>query len=351
MKASRLLATWAGVGAAWAVGLAGCDPSCWPRGAAWPGQCEEDDDTTAGDDDTTSGDDDATAGDDDTTPGDDDTAPCGTAADVAWGMVFVPPGTFTMGSPLGETGHGNDEVQHTVILTHDFCIGEHEVTQAEFASVMGAWDNLHDGCGECPVEMVSWNDAAAFANAVSVAAGLDPCFTGLGTTDANGAEAFDTVVDPYTCTGYRLPTESEWEYAARSAGTTFGAYPGGADLVEKGDLFECAAAELTDGTHLGAQAWYCYNASETREVKLKLPNPLGLYDMAGNVWELCWDWYGDYPTQAESDWPGAESGDARVFRGGSWVDSAAGMRVAFRGANEPSNRFDFLGLRLSRSLP
>jgi formylglycine-generating enzyme required for sulfatase activity len=212
------------------------------------------------------------------------------------GMEFVkiPSGSFMMGSPTSEKDRSGDEIQHQVTISKDFYLGKYEVTQAQWQAIMGSnpsnfkSDNL-------PVEQVNWDDTQEFIKKLNA--------KGEGT--------------------YRLPTEAEWEYAAR-AGTT-GDYYGNIDSI----------------------AWYKDNSgSKTHPVGQKQANAFGLYDMSGNVWEWCQDWYGDYPSGAVTNPTGATSGSARVSRGGSWSDPAVNLRSACR--YTPSERFSFLGFRLLR---
>jgi formylglycine-generating enzyme required for sulfatase activity len=208
-----------------------------------------------------------------------------------------------MGSPPSESGRGDDEVQHRVTLTQGFWMMEHEVTQGEWSAVMGSNPSSFSSCGaSCPVEQVSWEDAVAFAKKVSAREGVS----------------------------YRLPTEAEWEFAAR----------GGASHVYAGS------------GELGDVGWYTENSGgETHAVCGKSRNGYGLCDMTGNVWEWVGDWYGAYPTGSVTDPTGAAAGSFRVYRGGGWYFTARFARVASRGRFAPSLRFGFLGFRLVRSGP
>jgi formylglycine-generating enzyme required for sulfatase activity len=211
------------------------------------------------------------------------------------GFVRIEPGSFTMGSPGSEEGRDNDEAQHAVTLTRGFCLMATEVTQGQWRSVMGSNPSGFASCGaSCPVEQVSWDDAVAYANRKSQAEGLQPCYEGSTFVGVG-------------CTGYRLPTEAEWEYAAR-AGTT-GARHGSLDAV----------------------AWHVGNSGgTTHPVGQKQANAWGLYDMLGNVWEWTSDWYGSYPGGAVTDPVGASTGSNRVLRGGSWYSHARLARAAYR---------------------
>ena len=254
--------------------------------------------------------------------------------DAVPGFVRIEPGTFTMGSPDGEPGCVDNETQHAVTLTGAFLLQATEVPQGEYATLMGTNPSRFADCGaECPVESVSWYDAVAYANALSASEGLAPCY------DASGHVVGGATV--YECVGYRLPTESEWEYAAR-AGSTTATYGGDLD----GDTRSCDAQPSLDSI-----AWYCGNAGgETRPVGGKAPNAWGLYDMLGNVRERTSDWYDDYPG-AETDPVGPSTGSYRVVRGGHWNNSAGSARAACRGIDGPDDRSSTGGFRLARSLP
>ncbi|NOY26789.1 MAG: formylglycine-generating enzyme family protein [Oligoflexia bacterium] len=267
-----------------------------------------------------------------------------TYLDGALGLVAIPAGTFTMGSPDAEVGRDADETQHEVTLTHDFFIGSTEVTQGQFIEYMGYNPSYFSSCGEtCPVEYLTWHQAAAFANAVSAAAGLSQCYTCMGTGDS---VTCDTSGDPYSCEGYRLPTEAEWEYAARATETA--AFLGGGNLVD-GDQENCKSDVVLDnGDLLGDFAWYCGNADSTSHAVAGLdPNFLGLFDTSGNVWEWCDDWYDSYGGD-EEDPVGASSGVFRVYRGGSWINFPRRARLAHRLRSTPGSRSSILGFRLSR---
>jgi sulfatase modifying factor 1 len=233
----------------------------------------------------------------------------------------VPAGTYTIGCTPGQgSACGSDATARQVTLTQGILVGTTEVTQRLYAAQMGANPSEFASCGEaCPVENVSWFDAIRFANALSAAEGLEPCYSIRG----------ETVSWPKgtACLGYRLPTESEWEVAAR--GGRDEAYAGGGDLSSVG--------------------WYDDNyAGGPQPVGSKAANGYGLHDMSGNVWEWTWDWYDTAPT-AGTDPKGPSSGFLRVIRGGSWVNAARHARVAFRGLKEPDDRSSNLGLRLLRT--
>jgi formylglycine-generating enzyme required for sulfatase activity len=259
------------------------------------------------------------------------------------------PATFMMGSPVGEFGRNNDnEIQHEVTLTNKFEILSTEVTQTEYMDLMIANPSYfklpdHPSCLTCPVERVTWHEAAAYCNALSVnhlGGPLAECYT---SRDGGMTYELNTpYATPYACPGYRLPTEAEWEYAAR-AGTDTATYNGDFDETE-----------ASYRAVLDPIAWYASNSGgTTHQVATRDVNAWGLYDMLGNVWEWCHDWYGSYPTTPsplENPW-GPDVGSGRVGRGGSWDDDAGVARAARRGNGDPGGRYDNLGFRPVRSLP
>ena len=215
-------------------------------------------------------------------------------------FVWIGPGTFTMGSSEQEEGRDLDEIQHPVIISQGFFLGKYEVTQAQWESVMG--NNPSHFSGENrPVEQVSWEDVQAFIQQLN--------------------EEMDDV--------YRLPTEAEWEYACRAGTTTKWSFG-------------------NDEDSFGDYAWYEGNNSSigTKEVGTKLPNPWGLYDMHGNVWEWCQDFYGAYVNDWQTDPSGPVSGSDRVMRGGYFGGAIERQRSADRAGPEPSRRAYSIGLRL-----
>jgi formylglycine-generating enzyme required for sulfatase activity len=225
-------------------------------------------------------------------------APTETASVNSIGMQFelIPAGKFKMGFGA-----------HQVTLTKPFYLGVYEVTQEQYERVMGTNPSDFNGAKN-PVEQVSWEDAVEFCRKLSA----------LPEEKAAGHV-------------YRLPTEAEWEYACRAGTTTKYSF---------GD----------DESQLGAYAWFRENSGDrTHPVGQKKPNAWGLYDMHGNVWEWCQDWYGDLPAGAVTDPTGPSTGSLRVLRGGSWNDFAGRCRSASRRRSSPSYRFSHLGFRLARS--
>ncbi len=241
------------------------------------------------------------------------------------GMVMrvIPPGSFTMGCTPGAGECFTDEKPtQAVILTVPFLLGETEVTQGQWQAVMGSNPSHFASCGpDCPVEQVSWLDAVAFANALSETEGLESCYrvSGEAVTWPRGL----------ACTGYRLPTEAEWEHAARAGGDT--TYAGSADIA--------------------AVVWYRDTSERTpHPVGGKRANAWGLHDMNGNVWEWTWDAFQPFSGGGTVTDPiGPETGLERSIRGGGFGDGSRVVRLVFRRRFSPGGRGFDLGLRLART--
>ncbi|MDQ1316535.1 MAG: Formylglycine-rating enzyme family protein [Candidatus Poribacteria bacterium] len=227
-------------------------------------------------------------------------------------MVWINPGTFTMGSPDSESGReSNEEPLHKVTITQGFWLGKYELTQSQWESVMNTcpWEGqvFVKKDPSHPAVFISWNDIQAFISKLN--------------------DAEKTAV-------YRLPTEAEWEYACRAGTNT--PYSFGSD-----------ESMLLD------YAWYGKNTYDldnmyAQTVGQKLPNILGLYDMHGNVWEWVQDYYGLYTGESQIDPKGSDSGENRVFRGGSFYYLSRFNRSAYRGYNSPKHKLFNLGARLLR---
>jgi len=217
-------------------------------------------------------------------------------------FVLIPAGTFQMGST---TGDSDERPVHQVTISQPFYLGKYEVTQAQWQAVMGQNPSLFQGDPNLPVEQVWWDDVQEFIRKLNAKEGH---------------------------TKYRLPTEAEWEYAARAGTTT--AYSFG-----------------DDATRLGEYAWYKGNAGErTHPVGKLKPNPWGLYDMHGNVWEWVQDWYQRYQSEAVTDPQGPDLGTHRSRRGCAWNNAAEVCRSTNR-YSSPGYRDDFLGFRLLQTAP
>ena len=251
-------------------------------------------------------------------------------------MIAISAGTFMMGQD------GIATPVHSVTLG-GFYMGKYEVTQEQYEAVMGNNPSDYDDDpatgeiqGKRPVEQVSWYDAIVFCNKLSMMEKLEPAYSIGGNTNPSvwGAvptipdDTWDAVVCNWNANGYRLPTEAEWEYACRAGTTT---------TYNTGDT-------ISDNT-----GWYKTNSNRrTHEVGKKSANAYGLYDMHGNVWEWCWDWYGSYGNAARTDPMGASSGSLRVRRGGGWCGYAGVLRSADRYGYIPYFRVYYLGFRVLR---
>ena len=219
--------------------------------------------------------------------------------DVNFVMVTVSGGTFTMGATSEMENPFNDEKPTHQVTLSSYYIGETEVTQALWKAVMGSNPSLFKG-DDLPVELVSWNDCQTFISKLNALTGKN----------------------------FRLPTEAEWEFAARGGN-------------------QSRHTQYSGSSRIDDVAWYIGNSgSKTHPVKTKQPNELGIYDMSGNVYEWCQDWFGDYSSYAQTNPTGASSGSNRVYRGGSWIFSPWRCRSSSRDYCAPESSCGDLGLRL-----
>jgi len=247
-----------------------------------------------------------------------------------------------MGSPANEPGrYDNEGPQHQVTVS-GFYMGKYEVTQKEYEEVMEANPSHFTG-DNLPVENISWYDAVEYCNRRSQEEGLTPAYTiNMNQRDANNTNSYDevkwTVTWNRNANGYRLPTEAEWEYACRAGTTT---------PFSTGNNITTSQANYDGNYPYNNNAKGTYR-EKTTPVGSFAPNPWGLYDMHGNVWEWCWDWYRDYSTDALTDPTGPISGDFRVQRGGSWGSNASYARSVVRSSHNPIYRFYYYGFRLVR---
>ena len=260
-------------------------------------------------------------------------------------MVLIPSGTFQMGSNEGDD---DNKPVHEVTITKSFYIGKYEITQAEYEKYCSYGENKpnsRDGIGENhPAYYVSWYDALVYCNKRSIAEGLTPCYSILNSTvpdewgpvPTSSDSTWDAVECDWNANGYRLPTEAEWEYAARA----------GDDTVDS-LIWSGTSDEYDD------YVWHGDNSlNKTNEVGRKKANNFDLYDMCGNVQELCWNWYtSTYDTTVEGgiDPIGANLGTNRVIRGGSWGNFIARCAVSTRSSITPYNCRNSLGFRVVRS--
>lgn len=269
-------------------------------------------------------------------------------------MFLVPGASFMMGSPESEEERSPDEILHQVKVS-SFLLGRYPVSQGLWRAVMGTEPFAFEGSDLLPAERTSWYDAIEFCNRLSLLEGLRPCYAyGLLGTDTAAWPAgwkdspHDAILCDWKAEGYRLPTESEWELACRSGSS--GPTPYGRVLTTEWANFSGLHQYGTDarGGFLG----------RTTAPGSYPPSPAGFYDIVGNVWQWCWDWYGKYPEGPLDDprggaFPaGPEAGSARrSLRGGSWQNYGSCLRSAYRMADDPRSRVDHYGFRLARRAP
>ena len=248
-------------------------------------------------------------------------------------LVRIEPGSFQMGTTKEQIDQllrlfpdskrewfDDEQPQHPVKITRPFFLGTHPVTQGQYQAIMGSNPSHFKGSDDLPVENVSWLDAVSFCNKMSEKDKRTPFYR------INGTDVADVGGN-----GYRLPSEAEWEYACRAG--MAGLFPWGDDIGKQGE-----------------HAWFSDNSdSKTHPVGQKCPNAWGLYDMLGNVWEWCADWYDEkyYASSPAADPPGPSEASYRVFRGGSWGDDAGYCRPAYRSRYVPESRISYLGFRVA----
>lgn len=260
-------------------------------------------------------------------------------------MVYVPGGTFNMGDTRGD-GYEDELPTHTVTL-NSFYIGKYELTQGEYSQYMQPSDSWSSNYGlgdDYPVYYVSWYAILKYCNLRSLAEGLTPVYTisnstnpaiwGIVPTEYNAA--WDAAICNWNANGYRLPTEAEWEYAARGATNN-------PDYLYSGS------------NDINAVAWYYgnYSPSGCKPIGTKAPNGIGTYDMSGNLWECCWDWHSSsyYSSSPSNNPKGPASGSNRLMRGGAYGDPASRCRVSYRSSNVFPYYSDYgHGFRLCRSI-
>ena len=283
-------------------------------------------------------------------------------------FALIPQGIFERGSPTEEPGRSEkNEKLNFVELTQPFALSITEITQAQWQALTDAMPAAFFDCGlNCPVEQLDWYSALAFANALSLRDGFAPCYDlqpsscADETTDwADGqSSCTSTTFSGTSCSGYRLPTEAEWEYAYRAKSTT---------AFYSGEIQQVGTSPLD--VSLDSIGWYGGNSTAEyasafdcsgwgpgadrcgpQPVKRKNSNSWGLFDMSGNVSEWIWDGFADYPLSS-TDPVGAIDGETRVVRGGAWDSAAAETRAASRAARAPNDGTSTIGFRLARTLP
>ena len=242
-------------------------------------------------------------------------------------MIFVKGGSFDMGSE--DEDADNDEKPVHMVTLDSYYIGKCPITQKQYQQIMGNNPSRFKG-DNLPVEEVCWYNAIEFCNKLSMSVGLTPVYSINGSTSPRDWSKGSIAAD-WNANGYRLPTESEWEYAARGGNKSRGFTFSGSNNID--DV-----------------AWYHSNSdSKTQPVGTKRANELGIHDMSGNVWECCWDWHDEYTRTAKTNPRGPSSGSSAVLRGGSWYDYGNFCRVAYRaGVYRSSTNFNY-GFRVART--
>ena len=252
-------------------------------------------------------------------------------------MVYIEGGVYEMGCTEGSTDCRNDELPTHKVSISGFYLSKYEVTQKEYLAVMGTNPSHFQECPDCPVESVCWYDAVAFCNRKSIQEGLSPYYTiDENAEDTNNTNSYDDLkwlvtINP-NAKGYRLPTEAEWEYAAR------GGNKGG------------ASTKYAGSNESNAVAWTKENSEKhPHAVGQKQANELGIYDMSGNISEWCWDWRDKYKKKMQTNPMGPSKGAERAYRGGSWVMPEKYARVSHRDLSFAQGRSFSMGFRVAKS--
>lgn len=249
-------------------------------------------------------------------------------------MVLVNSGTFQMGSTTGDT---DEQPVHNVTLSN-FYIGKYEVTQREWLEIMGTNPSQFLGDDLRPVDLVKWYDAVKFCNKKSIQEGLTPCYSKDNSTNPDNwtgnpetDESWANITCDWTANGYRLPTEAEWEFASKGGNST-------------------QHFTYSGSNNIGEVAWYSSNSNgRSQSIGRKSPNELGIFDMTGNLFEWCWDFYNDYSATNQNNPTGPVSGTYRVVRGASWNVNHEISHVTFRSGKTPILSQNSVGFRLVRN--
>jgi len=271
---------------------------------------------------------------------------------VPSGMARIPGGTFTMGDLFGEGS--SDETQHSVTVS-EFYLGKTEVTFDDFDAFCTATGREKPsdsgwGRGKRPVINVDWYDAVEYCNWLSPKANLTPAYTiDKSRRDPNNTSTSDDkkwiVTRKLNANGYRLPTEDEWEFAAREGGKKV-RFGNGKDIANPAQINFVGSEKYKKDYSVSGE----YRQKTIEVGSLNSPNALGLHDMSGNVWEWCSDWYGTYPSGSQSNPDGVTSGADRVLRGGSWGSYPQHVRAAVRNSFAPVYRYSYIGFRVARAV-
>lgn len=265
-------------------------------------------------------------------------APERTLEEVQASMIVIEPGSFLMGCTSGQGICTAIAEPHDATLSVRFEMMDIEFTRGMMERIMNYSlahfiqyedrDSMMEVCRDCPVILISWHEAALVANRLSMLAGLETCYACSGDFTDPDLVVCEPDRSPYLCEGYRLPTETEWEYAARCGDDT--PYAGSADA--------------------GEVAWYAGNSGgDIQEVGTRSPNACGLHDMSGNVWEWTQDTYGPYP-DVTLNYVSVDGASERVIRGGAWFNSRNHLHIPIRYAILPEETYTGVGFRLVRSL-
>lgn len=285
------------------------------------------------------------------------------------GFVKISAGRFTMGSPKNEPGRGGDEGQRAVRIERSFYLSTTEVSQGQWEALMGSTPSRFKSCGEaCPVERVNWFEAAVYTNTLSRKSGLEICYElgdctgtigdgcrGDGLSCVGGFACDLVKVKGPGCGGYRLPTEAEWEYAARGgvSAATYAGSQGAIGALGVIGVFGANSSVKYAGAN-DCSGWAERDHASERcgpsKAKTKRANGWGLYDMLGNVWEWTDDQYGPYAEAPTNGSARVRAAEDRVFRGGGWASRRSYLRAAERGAGSPVFHVSDLGFRVARTV-
>lgn len=256
------------------------------------------------------------------------------------GMAFVIGGSFSMGDEIGDLLEGCRPVHN--VYVDCFYMSKHEVTQSEWAQYMPVATYNYGAGDNYPVYYISWYMIIKYCNLRSMAEGLTPCYTinnstnpsDWGSIPVETSSVWDSVICNWSNNGYRLPTEAEWEYAARGG-------------IHYTDYYYFSGSD-----NINDVCWYYYNNTPygSKPVETKLPNQLGIFDMSGNLFEWCWDRYGEYSIESSINPTGPTTGSYHVRRGGRWLNYSPECRVAYRYLDNPAyNNYNYIGFRVSRT--